>query len=247
MHRFFVSPKCISKRTVNLVGSVAHQIKNVLRMKPGRKIIVLDNKGNEYLVNLQRIAKTVVVGQIIETTVSQGEPMLRLSLYQGTLKAQRFEWVLQKGTELGISEFIPVICQRSILGDVESVDEKHARWERIIREAAEQCERGNLPELRPAMMFSQACNRAGTESEMSWLAWEYAEDTGLRSVLSTIESTLQKASLFIGSEGGFTLDEVRLADRYNISPIWLGKRILRAETASIVAASILFYQFGELE
>jgi len=247
MHRFFVPVEWIEAPKVTLLGNTAHQIKNVLRMKPGRKIIVLDDFGQEYTVTLTHVAKSVVVGEIIETRSAQGEPELKISLYQGTLKAQKFEWVLQKGTELGIAEFIPTISERSVLGDVEVIDRKLLRWERIIQEAAEQSKRGMLPELRPAMMFSLACQRAGRMEGVGLLAWENAEANSLRSALEAIAKKPARLSLFIGSEGGFTLDEARLAHGYNIQPVWLGRRILRAETAGLAAASAIFYHFREME
>ena len=121
------------------------------------------------------------------------------------------------------------------------------RGERSIQEAAEQGRGGLLPEIRPAMMFTQACQRASRMGGLGLMAWEQAEATSLRSYLSTVSDAPQMASLFIGSEGGFTLDEARLAHGYHIQPVWLGRRILRAETAGLVAASALFYPFGEME
>jgi len=247
MHRFFVPPEWIDRQKVTLVDEVAHQVRNVLRMKPGRKIVVLDNFGHEYTVQLTHVARNVVVGEIVEKRSAGNEPALKISLYQGTLKAQKFEWVLQKGTELGIVEFIPVISERSVLGDVETADRKLLRWERIIQEAAEQSRRGMLPELRPAMMFAQACQRASRMEGVGLLAWEEAEADPLRSILTAIPQKPQAVSLFIGPEGGFTVDEARLAHGYGIGPVWLGRRILRAETAGLVAASAILYHFGEME
>ena len=247
MHRFFIPPEWIDRQKVTLVDEVAHQIRNVLRMKPGRKIIVLDNFGHEYTVQLTHVARNVVVGEIVDKQPAGNEPDLKISLYQGTLKAQKFEWVLQKGTELGIAEFIPVISERSVLGDVETADRKLLRWERIIQEAAEQSRRGTLPELRPAMMFAQACQRASRMEGVGLLAWEEAETDPLRSILTAIPQKPQTVSLFIGPEGGFTVDEARLAHGYGIWPVWLGRRILRAETAGLVAASVILYHFGEME
>lgn len=246
MHRFFIPPEWINKKSVTLIDPVAHQLRTVLRMLPGRKIIVLDNSGYEHFVNLTHIAKNVVTGEIYDSRPARGEPTLRLTLYQGTLKAQKFEWILQKGTELGIAEFVPVICERSVLSDVESVDKKLVRWERIIQEAAEQSGRGTIPELRPAMMFRQACQRASKMAGLSLLAWEAEEKTDLKSTLTNVTATPEQVSLFIGSEGGFALDEARLASGYEIVPVGLGKRIFRAETAGLVAGAAIFYQFDQL-
>jgi 16S rRNA (uracil1498-N3)-methyltransferase len=247
MHRFFVPAEWIEKNKVTLMGRVAHQVKNVLRMRPGRKIIILDNSGQEYFVNLNHVAKNVVVGEIYDRQPAEGEPALHLCLYQGMLKAQKFEWVLQKGTELGISEFVPVVCERSVLSDVENIDEKKIRWGRIIREAAEQCGRGKLPLLRPATMFGQACQRAIRTEGLSLIGWEGENEADLKSSLLAVASPPLQVKLFIGSEGGYTLDEVRLASGYNILPVGLGRRILRAETAGLVAAAAIFYQFDALK
>ena len=246
LHRFFIPPEWISKPKVMLSGQVAHQIKNVLRMRPGWQIEVLDNFGNEYVVMLTRVDRSWVEGEILAERVAQGEPSLPVTLYQGTLKAQKFEWVLQKGTELGISEFVPVISERSVLADVEAVEQKMLRWERIIQEAAEQSGRGALPELRPAMMLSVACQRAGRLDGVRLLAWEgAAAGESLRSALAQVQSP-PRVSLFIGSEGGFSEKEVDIARQNGIQPVWLGRRILRAETAGIATAAAILYHFGEM-
>ncbi|MEM7030414.1 MAG: RsmE family RNA methyltransferase [Chloroflexota bacterium] len=246
MHRFFIPSSWIEKKIVKLVDDVAHQLKNVLRMEPGRKIIVLDGSGYEHFVSLTQVTKKLVVGEIYDSRPVQGEPDLKLTLYQGTLKAQKFEWVLQKGTELGISTFVPVIGERSVLSDVESVDKKMARWGRIVQEAAEQSGRGILPKVRPAMIFSQACQQAGQAGGLAVLGWENEDKTDLKSALTQVQDVPQSVSLFIGSEGGFTLDEVRLASGYQIAPVGLGKRILRAETAGLIAGAAIFYHFDQL-
>ncbi len=246
LHRFFIPPEWIAKPKVTLSGQVAHQIKNVLRMRPGWQIEVLDNFGNEYVVMLTRVDRSGVEGEILAERLATGEPALPVTLYQGTLKAQKFEWVLQKGTELGVSEFVPVISERSVLADVEAVAQKTLRWERIIQEAAEQCGRGALPELRPAMLFSVACQRAGRLDGVRLLAWEGASAAkGLRGALSAAKVP-SRVSLFVGSEGGFSEKEVEIARQNGIQSVWLGKRILRAETAGIAAVAAIMYHFGEM-
>jgi len=246
LHRFFIPPEWIAKPKVTLSGQVAHQIKNVLRMRPGWQIEVLDNFGNEYVVMLTRVDRSWVDGEILTERLAQGEPSLPLTLYQGTLKAQKFEWVLQKGTELGVSEFVPVITERSVLADVEAVEQKMLRWERIIQEAAEQSGRGALPELRPAMMLSVACRRAAQLDGVRLLAWAGASTAdGLHAVLTQAELP-PRVSLFVGSEGGFSEKEVEIARQNGIQPVWLGQRILRAETAGVAATAAIMYHFGEM-
>ena len=247
-HRFFVPPEWIDKTKVTFSGQTAHQIKKVLRMKQGWQVEVLDNFGQEYVVMLTHVARSFIEGEILATRPVTGEPTVSLTLYQGTLKAQKFEWVLQKGTELGITEFVPVISERSVLADVEAVEQKMLRWESIVQEAAEQSGRGLLPELRPAMLFQTACQRAARMNAVRLLAWEEAEDgKPLRAALDAVSEKPAHVSIFIGSEGGYSEKEVSLAQTYGIEPVWAGKRILRAETAGIAIPTAVLYHFGEME
>ncbi len=166
------------------------------------------------------------------------------------LKAQKFEWVLQKGTELGLVEFIPVICDRSVVGDLEDVNRKLGRWGRVIREAAEQSGRGRLPVLRPAILFGQACQRAMRSGGLGLVPWEGEKETSLKSALTGGEEEDDppfSISIFIGPEGGLTPEEIQVARRYSLRPISLGPRVLRAETAGLVATSAILYECGDLE
>jgi 16S rRNA (uracil1498-N3)-methyltransferase len=249
-HRFFIPPEWINERQVTLIEGTAHQIRHVLRMRAGDRLIVLDNSGWEREVELTRVAKSVVMGHVIEERLATGEPRTKISLYQGVLKAQKFEWVLQKGTELGLIEFIPVVCERSVIGDLEDVDRKLGRWARIIREAAEQSGRGRLPMLRPATLYSQACQRAIRSGGLALVPWESEKSTSLKSALTAGEDEEDRPfsiSIFIGPEGGLTQDEMEAARRYGLRSVSLGPRILRAETAGVAAASAILYELGDLE
>lgn len=247
-HRFFVPPEWIDKTKVTFAGQTAHQIKNVLRMKVGWQVEALDNFGQEYVVMLTHVDRAFIEGEILMTRPSAGEPDVNITLYQGTLKAQKFEWVLQKGTELGITEFVPVISERSVLADVEAVEQKMLRWERIVQEAAEQSGRGQLPELRPAMLLLTACQRAAHMDGTRLLAWEEAVDgKSLRTALGGVAEKPAHVSVFVGSEGGYTEKEVSMAKNYGIETVWLGQRILRAETAGIAVPTAILYHFGEME
>ena len=247
--RFFIPPDWISGRQVTLIEDVAHQVRHVLRMRAGEQLIVLDNSGWERVVELSHITPNLVMGHVVEERLAAGEPRTKISLYQGVLKAQKLEWVLQKGTELGLVEFIPVICERSIVGDLEDVDRKLGRWARIIREAAEQSRRGQLPALRPAMLFVQGCQRAKRSGGLGLLPWEDETATSLKASLTAGETGAERPfsiNLFIGPEGGLTAEEVETARRYQVQPVSLGPRILRAETAGLAAAVAILYELGDL-
>ena len=250
MHRFFIPPEWINGQQVTLTEDVAHQIRHVLRMGAGDRLVVLDDSGWEREVELNRVAQNVVMGHVIGERLAAGEPRTRISLYQGVLKAQKFEWVLQKGTELGLVEFVPIVCERSVVGDLEDVDRKLGRWQHIIREAAEQSRRGRRPVLRPAMLFAQGCQRALRSGGLSLAPWEEEKGASLKSALTAGDEGDKRPfsiSLFIGPEGGLTADEIKVARSYNVQPVSLGPRILRAETAGLVAASAILYELGDLE
>jgi len=241
-HRFFISPNWITPPTVNLSGETARQIKTVLRMNPGDEIVVLDNSGTEWRVRLTAVGKNEMRGEIVAQQLARGEPALNLTLYQGTLKGQKFEWVLQKGTELGVACFVPTICQRSVVRRVADLEKKRARWEQIIREAAEQCGRGKLPVLAPPIWLTDALIHA-QPANLILMPWEEAGGVSLKDVLRTAKPT--GIALFIGPEGGFTSEETALAQQAQAQLITLGPRILRAETAGLAAIAAIMHELGE--
>jgi 16S rRNA (uracil1498-N3)-methyltransferase len=225
-----------------LDGDIAYQIKTVLRLRPGDEVIVLDNSGLEWRVVLTEVNKNNVWGQIISQQPCQGEPKLDLTLYQATLKGQKFEWVLQKGTELGISGFVPTICQRSIIRNPAALAKKQARWRQIIREAAEQSGRGKLPWLGQPRPFEQAMAQVQAR-ELVIIPWEEATGLKLEQVLA--EAQIHTIALFIGPEGGFASEEIELARQSGARLVTLGPRILRAETAAIAVCAAIMYEMNE--
>lgn len=251
MHRFFVPPTAIQGDRVTLTGPVVHQLAHVLRLRPGERIIVLDDSGWEYTVELERLGRERAQGRLVGRAEAQTEPCARITLYQAVLKRERFEWVLEKGTELGIIGFVPIFCARSVVRDPEAVGKKLPRWRAIIREAAEQSGRGRLPRLETPLSFAAACQQAQAAGGLSLLAWEGESTTSLKAALraepaANIQHPTSNFQLFIGPEGGFTPEEVRLAEAHGIVPITLGRRILRAETAGLVAAVAILYERNDL-
>lgn len=254
MHRFFVPPEWISGGAVTLEGACARQIATVLRLRPGDRICVLDNSGWETEVELKAVTRERAQGVVVRRALAATEPRTKIIVYQALLKGERFEYALQKCTELGVVGFVPLITSRTVLGAVGDVDSSRwRRWQRILVEAAEQSGRGRLPVLRPAMLLQSACESI---SGLSLIPWEGEKTTGLRAVLREYfaEDTGGAGqrgrpftvNVFIGPEGGFTEAEVQLARRYGAIPVSLGNRILRAETAAVVATAAVLYEAGEL-
>jgi len=240
--RFFVSPDSIREREIIFSDAQARQIRVVLRMRPGQEIVVLDNAGNEYRAMLSEITRTRVRGEIVAAYTARGEPKTQIILYQALLKADKFEWALQKGTEIGIVEFVPLVTTRAIAD--RAGKQKFARWTQIVTEAAEQARRGKMPLLGTLQTLAEALARARRCGGVLLVPWELESAHDLRHALN--ESDAETVHLFIGPEGGFTEQEIEMAHAHGAQSITLGPRILRAETAGLVAASAILYARGDL-
>jgi 16S rRNA (uracil1498-N3)-methyltransferase len=255
MHHFFIPPENMTDRQAILTREQARQIAQVLRLRPGERAVVLDNTGWEYEVRLTAVSPEKVTGEILEKRTAVGEPAVHITLYMALLKREKFEWVLQKGTEVGVSRFVPMITQRTLAQDTEIKPGKQERWQKILTEAAEQCRRGRIPALAGPMKLADAL--AGHGADVAVIPWEEAEaasataqsSSGFAVSLKTVIPGTIPASVacFIGPEGGFAPAEIDLAIQYHVRPVTLGKRILRAETAAIVAASLFVYEFEDLQ
>jgi 16S rRNA (uracil1498-N3)-methyltransferase len=247
-HRFFIPPEWLRGNAVAIAGPQAHQIARVLRMRPRDRLIVLDDSGWEFEVQLLAVQPEMVRGEVVSRQPVSGEPRTRITLYQGILKSDRFEFVLQKGTELGIVEFVPLITARTVALDRDAPSKKRSRWQSVIQEAAEQSRRGRKPMLRQAMAFDQACEEVSRCDGLKLLPWEEESQTSLRGVLrAAAADTRGGVHLFVGPEGGFTRDEVEMARGCGLVPVTLGRRILRAETAGLVATAAILYEWGDME
>ena len=247
MHRFFVSPDCIDGDSARLSGAPARQLARVLRARPGDRIVLFDGSGWEYLVDLTEVGTQAVSGSVADRSRVRGEPSVRVALYQAVLKSDRFELALQKGTELGVSAFVPMLCARSVpraRGGSFGTG-RQTRWQRIVVEAAEQCGRGTVPTMESPSEFRQACD---TATGHTLIPWEGERETGLKAVLRRWSASGPTSSLnvFIGPEGGFDDDEIDYARARGMTPVSLGGRILRAETAGIATVAAVMYELGEL-
>jgi 16S rRNA (uracil1498-N3)-methyltransferase len=247
MHRFFVPPDWLQDGKVTLTDVLAHQLTHVLRMRPGDHVQLLDGSGASYEVKLERLGSGRVVARMVGISQPPTEPGLRLVLYQALTQERKFDWVLQKGTELGVSTFVPLFTQRSLVHSAEQVDDhKLVRWQRIVTEAAEQSGRARLPQVLAPVSMRDAC-RPTTGDVLGLIAWVNSEATPLGRVLRELREPLPtEIHLYIGPEGDFTPAEVSLAQEVGIVPISLGPRILRTETAGLVALSAILLAWGDL-
>ena len=248
MHRFFVSPECLQGETISLTGPLARRLSRVLRLCPGDQVILLDDSGWAYKVELEGVGPDQVAAHLVGASQPQTEPSTRLLLYQALPKAKKLDWVLQKGTELGVSTFVPLLAQRSVVRREErDAERKLARWRRIVTEAAEQSGRARLPKVLPPRSFVEACETPppGALALMARVGDEAMPlGRALRPLLD--RAAPLEVRLFVGPEGGFSPGEVARARQAGIVPVSLGPRVLRTETAGLVALSAILYALGDL-
>lgn len=245
MTRFFISGDQIREKTVFLEGSDHHHLLKVLRKKIGDEIVVLNGKGQEYTAKITTINDTLVEAEILAEVAKTTEPRVKLNLIQSLPKGDKFEFIIQKNTELGISRFQPVISERSTIRlNEEARIKKWERWRKIIKEAAEQSGRKIVPELEIVQDWQLVIHNF--RSGMVLIPWEGEQNQSLKDVLDKEKVFPSEVTLLIGPEGGFSLDEVNEACAEGAIPVTLGPRILRTETAALVAASAIFYHYGDL-
>lgn len=246
MHRFFLPPENIGTSQVRFPAETAHQIHAVLRLRPGHEVIVLNNNGQAFRVRLEDIRPATATGIILDEIPLTGEPQTHLMLFIGLTQREKFEWVLQKGTEVGVSAFVPLVTRRTLVREIEAAHNKQARWQRIVQEAAEQCGRGRIPEVRPPLELPQALDFPWSGPTLRLVAWESETQNGLRKILRHLPAPPRRVALMIGPEGGLSPEEVSQAQKAGWVTCSLGARILRMETAAIVGAALTLHELDDL-
>ena len=238
-YRFFVPPASFVGDAVRVPDAdLARQIGRVLRLGPGDRVLMLDGQGDACEVELTELGRDHVTGRVLRREPI-AEPAFDLTIYIALLRPERFEWVLQKCTELGARRFVPVQFARSLPTD-RADGRKAERWQRIIREAAEQSCRGRLPELAAPLSFAAAC-AAACAAALPIILWE-GQAPHLREVLRRAGPPPASVAILSGPEGGIAHDELTAATARGIMPTSLGSRILRAETAPVAAAAAICYE-----
>jgi 16S rRNA (uracil1498-N3)-methyltransferase len=231
-----------------LPDDIARQARDVLRLGPGDAISLLDGAGGEYEAMITAISRREVSVEIGPRRAGLANPEPPITLCLGMLKAARLEMALQKGTELGVAAFQPLVTERSVAVADELSEAKRRRYERILAEALEQCGGAWLPELREPLPLAAALTAVPPDA-LALIPWEAAAGQPLAAMLRREREMRPIAGvwLFIGPEGGFSAAEVALAERHGARAVTLGRRILRAETAALVAATLALDALGALD
>jgi 16S rRNA (uracil1498-N3)-methyltransferase len=254
MHRFFLEPgdyKLLPGTQLYLPDKLAHQVRDVLHLTVGESLILLDNSGDEIHCTVQSSTKAGVEVIVNQRQRGKSESLVQIMLCPSLLKSARFEWILEKGTELGVTTFAPTYSCRSMAGLQDAGTAKIQRWQRILQEATEQCGRARQPILLPIRSFSQMLANLPAGAILL-MPWEEVRALTLRDALRSLPMlSHQKLDgqhnpltivICIGPEGGFDLNEVQLARQYGAQIVSLGPRIMRAETAALAAVAAVMYE-----
>lgn len=249
MHKFFTSKDLINGDIAKIKGDDVKHIYKVLRLSEGEEVVINDCEGNEYSAKVLSITKEEVLLDIIEKLDINNESDVKIYLFQGLPKAQKMDLIVQKGTELGMVEFVPTITHRvdvKLKGEFKKLD----RLNRIALEAAKQSKRTIVPKVSEPIEFSEALLRM-KELDLAIVPYENAENFGIKTLVNNLRNdkilgNIKSIGIFVGPEGGIEEDEIIKLKEKGAYIVTLGNRILRTETAGFVAASLIQYEFGDL-
>jgi 16S rRNA (uracil1498-N3)-methyltransferase len=244
MYNFFVKENQKQNNCYFIDGADYNHIKNVLRMNVGDTFLVSEN-GASNLCEIESFENDFVVAKIIEENYNDTNLPIKIHLFQGLPKGDKMELIIQKAVELGAYEIIPVATKRAIVKlDAKKEASKLKRWQAIAEGAAKQSGRMLIPQISEVKTYGEALQMA-SKLDINVIPYECAKGMdGTREIFGKIKPGMS-VGIFIGPEGGFEESEVEKAKELGISPVTLGKRILRTETAGLTTLSILMYLLEE--
>ena len=233
MPRFFVTSSQIANGVVTVTGDDARHISRALRMAAGERITVCDMQKNEYECELYSFLPDCVQARVLSCAKSNTEPPVQVTLYQALPKGDKFDSIIQKAVECGVSRIVPFESERCVVRvKPESESHKTERRCRIALEAAKQCGRGVIPEVLPTVSYDRMLELA-SEQDLVLFCYEGDGTRPLGQLLREVQPRVGTSiAIVIGSEGGFSLSEMKRASDKGFLLAGLGPRILRTETAS---------------
>lgn len=238
--RFFTEN--VSEESAVVSGEDVKHITSVLRMKKGGLAVLCDGRRNDYLAELTEAESGCCTFRVLEKSVNEAEPNIRLRLFQAMPKGDKMEFIVQKAVECGAAEIVPIFTKRCVSRpDEKQLAKKLPRYRKIALEAAKQCGRGIIPSVKNAVNISDLKDFISAEN--TGILFYECSVTPLSSAVSTFRKNVD---IVIGSEGGFEPSEVEELGKLGFTAVSLGKRILRCETAPIAAISVLMNMTGNM-
>lgn len=242
MYRFFIPRLYAAEMVIKDVD--AKHISKVLRMQPGDKIQIVSDDGVTAIAEIVSLQADNVVVKCLEKLAESHEPSVKITLAQGLAKGEKMDFIIQKAVEMGASSIVPVAMEHSVVRlESAKADKKVERWQKIAEAAAKQSKRDIIPQVQPVQTMQQMLDNNDLQHKI--IAYECEDRLGLKTALQSCDN-LQELLLIIGPEGGISEFELELARKNGAVPVSLGKRILRAETAGVVALSAILYETGDL-
>ncbi|MFQ5636570.1 MAG: RsmE family RNA methyltransferase [bacterium] len=242
---FYIRPEDVTGDFLVLAKGETHHLKNVFRKKIGDRFSAVDGMGNAFDCQIVILEKDTCRARILKRTQFVGEPSFQLTTALAIPKKSRFEWLVEKGTEIGISKFIPLLTERTV---VKAKSINMTRCKRIALSAMKQSWRCVLPEIEEPLDFVRLCKNADIYN-IKLVAHEKSPVTTFDDILGRRQTQnlqqLKTGLLCVGPEGGFSDDEVRLARDCGFTMVGLGKRRLRSETASLIGSALILDRVGE--
>lgn len=240
MPHFFVDEE-IQSDEFSLFGEDGRHISKSLRMSKGESLTLCSPSGTVHNCIVEEIDGDMVRVNILSSEKSQAEPDVKVTLYQALTKGDKMELIIQKAVEIGVHKIVPMISSRCVSRpDKKSLSKKIVRWQKIAKQAAMQSGRGIVPQIGECVTFNEAVKNATGEKVIFY-------ELGGESVKTILKEKPSEISMFIGSEGGFSSEEVNLVIENQGKKATLGKRILRAETAPLVALTLIMYETDNME
>jgi len=241
MARFFAPKENIRGGFIYIDGREARHILNVMRLKEKDKVIVFDGSGAEYRGFIKKTKSTSLTVEIIERRLPKKELLPKITLAQCIPKKQKMDYIVEKATELGVSEIIPIISERVIVElNEQKAQEKLNRWRKIALEASKQCGRSEIPKIAKVEKFYRSLDRVN-DYDAALLACLSENTIPLEKAISRIQ--VGSVIVFVGPEGDFTPEEITMAKDTNCRFVYLGRRVLKSDTAPIYILSVLHYEF----
>ena len=242
MHRFFI-PQLYNEE-MTITGVDAKHIGKVLRMQPGDKLQIVSDDGVSALAEVASITESTVTVHCLEKLAESHEPAVKITLAQGLAKGEKMDFIIQKAVELGAYSIVPVAMEHSVVRlDGSKADKKVERWQKIAEAAAKQSKRDIIPQVQDVQTVKEML--ANNDCKTKIIAYECEDRMSLKTALREA-GQMEDLLLITGPEGGISEGELAKAREAGAVPVSLGRRILRAETAGLVAMSAIFYETGDL-
>jgi 16S rRNA (uracil1498-N3)-methyltransferase len=243
--RFFVTEDRVCGDLIWLEPTDAQHVSRVLRMHPGEEITVCCGNGSAYLCALEQVGKTEVSARILSEEAFNNEPTAFVTVYAGLSKGDRFDYLIQKCVECGVSHIVPFTSQHCVVRlEGKDYEKKQQRYARIALEASKQCQRSRVVTVGEIVPFDKAL-AAAAQADCGLFLYEKEQQKSLSSVLKSAQGS--HYSVVTGPEGGFSEKEAQLAQDAGLACVSIGPRILRCETAPVAALCAIMYETGNFD